>query len=264
MIRHTYLSTSRIDTSEEFPAGIALSVASESERLLILPVKIDHLPRQLTIKNVEPTTRRLSEFHLAVVRLLDIVGSLALIVILLPFLVLLTVVVAIVCGGSPAFAHTRIGKNGRKFECYKFRSMHLGAEQQLASLLAECPALRKEWDLDHKLADDPRITSLGKILRVTSLDELPQLFNVLIGEMSLVGPRPVVAAELKRYGRFQRSYLNMKPGLTGIWQITGRSNSTYRRRVAADRLYARRKSIIFDCKILLATVPAVLLKGGAR
>jgi lipopolysaccharide/colanic/teichoic acid biosynthesis glycosyltransferase len=259
----TNLAASRIDTSEEFPVGIAMSVASHSEKMLILPVKADPRVRQHSAMKVEPANRNLSRLHQAAERSLDIAGSLALIVLLLPVMLLLTVAVALACDGSPVFAHTRIGKGGRKFECYKFRSMHLGAEQRLTRLLAESPALRREWERDHKLGNDPRVTPFGGILRVTSLDELPQLFNVLIGDMSLVGPRPVVAAELRRYGRFQSTYLNMKPGLTGLWQISGRNEASYRRRVATDRLYARRKSIVLDCKILLATVPAVLTRRGA-
>ncbi len=259
----TNLAASRLDASEEFPVGIAMSVASHSEKILIMPVKADTRSRQRSTLSVEPANRHLSIFHQAAERTLDIDGSLVLLLILLPVMLLLTVAVALACGGSPFFAHTRVGKGGRKFPCYKFRSMHLGAEQHLVRLLAESPALRREWERDHKLTADPRITPFGKILRVTSLDELPQLFNVLLGDMSLVGPRPVVAAELGRYGRFQSSYLNIKPGLTGLWQISGRSEASYRRRVATDRLYARRKSIILDCKILFLTVPAVLTRRGA-
>lgn len=259
----TNLAASRLNASEEFPVGIAMSIASHSEKMLIRPVTADTRLRARPAQRAEPANRKASGLRQAAERSLDIVGSLALILFLLPVMLMLTVAVMLACGGSPFFAHSRIGKGGRPFHCYKFRSMHLGAEQRLVRLLAENPALRLEWERDHKLAEDPRVTPFGKILRVTSLDELPQLFNVLIGDMSLVGPRPVVAAELKRYGRHQTSYLENKPGLTGLWQITGRSEASYRRRVATDRLYARRKSIIFDCKIMLATVPAVLTRKGA-
>ena len=259
----TNLAASHFDTSEEVPAGISLSVGSQSEKMLILPAQTDRRQRLRSSLMAEAFVRRQGKLQPTIERLLDITGALVLIVALLPVMLMLTLAVAIASGGAPIFAHTRVGKDGRKFQCYKFRSMHLGAEQRLARLLAENPALRREWERDHKLADDPRVTTLGKILRVTSLDELPQLFNVLVGEMSLVGPRPVVAAELLRYGRFQSSYLSLKPGLTGLWQISGRSQSSYRRRIATDRLYARRKSIVLDCKILLATVPAVLTRRGA-
>lgn len=259
----TNLAASRIDAGEEFPVGIAMSIASHSEKMLIRPKHAEVLSRPRPVAKAEPAERQVGRFYQISERCLDVAGSLALIVVLLPVMLLLTVAVAIACGGSPFFAHARIGQGGRQFKCYKFRSMHLGAEQRLARLLAENPALRIEWERDHKLAQDPRVTPFGKILRVTSLDELPQLFNVLIGDMSLVGPRPVVAAELQRYGRFQASYLENKPGLTGLWQISGRSDATYRRRVATDHLYARRKSIFFDCKILIATVPAVLTRRGA-
>lgn len=193
----------------------------------------------------------------------DIAFSLAIIVFLLPVMILIVVAVAVTSVGSPIFAHRRIGQHGQTFDCYKFRSMYSGAEQRLARLLAEQPALREEWQRDHKLSRDPRITPLGHFLRVSSLDELPQLFNVLLGQMSLVGPRPIVQAELARYGRFSGSYLAVKPGLTGLWQVSGRSQTSYRRRVATDRLYARKKCIAFDCRIMLATVPAVLFQKGA-
>jgi lipopolysaccharide/colanic/teichoic acid biosynthesis glycosyltransferase len=196
-------------------------------------------------------------------RTLDITATLILLIVLLPVLVLLSVVVAIDSGGSPIFAHNRVGRGGRSFKCYKFRSMCANAEAKLVTLLQQDPVLRREWAQHHKLANDPRITPLGHFLRKTSLDELPQLFNVLAGEMSLVGPRPVVYAEIARYGRFKSSYLSMRPGITGLWQVTCRSESTYRRRVAIDRIYAKKKSLVLDCAILLATVPAVLSRKGA-
>jgi lipopolysaccharide/colanic/teichoic acid biosynthesis glycosyltransferase len=141
--------------------------------------------------------------------------------------------------------------------------MYVGAEQRLAELLAGDPELCKQWAEDHKLERDPRVTRLGQFLRNSSLDELPQLFNVLNGDMSLVGPRPIVEAELARYGRFAAFYLSVKPGLTGLWQVTGRNHTSYRRRVATDVAYVRSKSIMLDCRILLATIPAVLTGKGS-
>lgn len=196
-------------------------------------------------------------------RSLDLGASLALIVLLLPVLLFLAIAVAIDAGGSPIFAHRRIGKGGRPFNCYKFRSMCHDAEARLEAILDADPAMRREWSEHHKLTNDPRITRFGQFLRESSLDELPQLFNVLIGEMALVGPRPVVAAELPRYERHLTSYLSVKPGLTGLWQVTCRSDSTYRRRVAIDRVYAARKCLLLDLRILCATVPAVLSRRGA-
>jgi exopolysaccharide production protein ExoY len=135
------------------------------------------------------------------------------------------------------------------------------AEQRLQHLLATDPEAQQEWLRDHKLRRDPRITGIGNFLRRSSLDELPQFFNVLRGEMSLVGPRPIVVGEIARYGRYLGSYASVKPGLTGLWQVSGRSNTSYRRRVAMDVAYARAKCLRLDMSILLATIPAVV---GAR
>jgi lipopolysaccharide/colanic/teichoic acid biosynthesis glycosyltransferase len=137
------------------------------------------------------------------------------------------------------------------------------AEQVLRHLLNEHPELRDEWTKNFKLRNDPRITRTGRVLRLTSLDELPQLWNVLRGEMSLVGPRPIVRAELLRYGRNASRYLAVKPGLTGLWQVKGRSDTTYRRRVAMDKFYVRNQSILLDLYILASTPAAVLRRNGA-
>jgi lipopolysaccharide/colanic/teichoic acid biosynthesis glycosyltransferase len=166
-------------------------------------------------------------------------------------------------GGPMLFAHRRLGKDGRYFYCLKFRSMAVDAQERLASLLANDPAARAEWDKDHKLKTDPRVTKLGDFLRKTSLDELPQLFNVLKGEMSLVGPRPIVEAEIAKYGRRFRHYCAVKPGITGLWQVSGRNDTTYRARVAMDCVYARRRNAVMDFGIMLATVPAVLARKGS-
>lgn len=251
------LATRRFDAIETGALGMALSAASLPEQTLILPARpIACAPDPIVRINT-------GGWHVFSNRIMDIAISLALIVFLLPLMVLIAAAVAINSDGPPVFAHRRIGRNGQVFNCYKFRSMYAGAEQRLARLLAEQPSLRREWLRDHKLTKDPRVTPLGHFLRVNSLDELPQLFNVLLGQMSLVGPRPIVEAELARYGRYRGSYLAVKPGLTGLWQVSGRSKASYRRRVATDRLYARKKSILFDCRIMVATIPAVLLQKGA-
>jgi lipopolysaccharide/colanic/teichoic acid biosynthesis glycosyltransferase len=166
-------------------------------------------------------------------------------------------------GGPVLFAHRRIGKGGRYFYCYKFRSMAVDAEQRLASLLANDPEARAEWEKDHKLRNDPRVTKLGAFLRKTSLDELPQLINVLKGEMALVGPRPIVDAEVAKYGPRFASYCAVKPGITGLWQISGRNDTSYRTRVALDAVYAKRRNLIMDSYIIAATIPAVLLRKGS-
>jgi lipopolysaccharide/colanic/teichoic acid biosynthesis glycosyltransferase len=165
--------------------------------------------------------------------------------------------------GQIFFAHTRIGLHGRRFKCLKFRSMCLDAEHRLAAHLSADPEAREEWRCSQKLRNDPRITPMGRFLRRSSLDELPQLINVLRGEMSLVGPRPIVEAEVAKYNRRFRYYASVKPGITGLWQVSGRNNTPYRTRVALDCLYASRRCFAFDMIILLRTVPAVLLRQGS-
>jgi len=194
-------------------------------------------------------------------RTIDIVGASCAILFLMPLFVVVAALVLLTSRGRVFFGQKRIGRDGRLFTCFKFRSMVVDAEQRLHDLLATDPAAREEWLRDHKLKKDPRVTPIGTFLRKSSLDELPQFLNVLRGDMSLVGPRPIVIGEIPRYGRYLRSYASVKPGLTGLWQISGRSNTSYRRRVALDVTYARSKSLRLDISILLATVPAVV---GAR
>lgn len=184
-------------------------------------------------------------------------------VFLLPLMVGVALAVWAQDGGPPLFGHLRIGRDGRPFRCLKFRSMAIDADERLARLLAEDPDARAEWARDHKLRRDPRVTRLGAFLRKSSLDELPQLLNVIRGEMNLVGPRPIVGAEIERYGRRFRHYCSVKPGITGLWQVSGRNDVSYRRRVAIDAVYSRRRSAALDLWILAATVPAVLLKHGS-
>ena len=208
--------------------------------------------------------REYGEFDAALIRLIDVCGALILLAILAPVLLMIMMAIVITDPGPAFFGHLRVGRDGRPFKCWKFRSMYVGAEERLAALLDDHPVLRAEWELSHKLTKDPRITPLGEVLRVTSLDELPQLINVLRGEMSLVGPRPIVSAEIRRYGRHIASYYLVKPGLTGLWQVSGRSDTTYRRRVAMDVVYVRSKSVTFDMWLLLATIPAVLTARGSH
>jgi len=211
---------------------------------------------------VERVGRR-QRLHEILVRVCDIVLASLLIAFLSPLLAVAALLTWSHDGGSPIFAHTRIGRDGQSFKCLKFRSMVVDSAERLAALLASSPAARAEWEKDHKLRNDPRITPWGGFMRKTSIDELPQLFNVLRGEMSLVGPRPIVAAEVERYGRYISSYYAVTPGITGLWQVSGRNNTTYRRRVCLDVAYARSFSIGLYFKILFATIPAVLLSRGA-
>ena len=166
--------------------------------------------------------------------------------------------------GPVFFAHTRIGKDGKPFPCYKFRSMVVNSQEMLQKYLAENPAAREEWEPDFKLKDAPRVTPIGKFLRSTSLDELPQIFNVLRGEMSLVGPRPVIQEELdKYYGETAKLYCTVKPGITGLWQVSGRSDIGYDERVALDATYIKYRSMWGDIVILWKTIGVVLMKKGA-
>lgn len=184
-------------------------------------------------------------------------------VIISPLLLLIATWIYFDSPGPVIFKHIRIGKNGKAFGCYKFRTMCMDADKKLAELLANDTAARAEWERDFKLKDDPRVTKVGKFLRKTSLDELPQIFNVLKGEMSLVGPRPVVEEELEKYGEYLDDYLMVRPGITGMWQVNGRSDTTYEERVHMDSWYVRNWSIWIDIMLLWRTVKSVIKCEGA-
>ena len=194
-------------------------------------------------------------------RLFDIVVSVLILPFTLPLMVILLGLIAL-DGGKPIFMHPRVGKDGRIFGCLKFRTMVLDADARLKKLLSEDPSAAEEWAANFKLRDDPRITRIGRIVRKTSLDELPQLWNVLRGDMSLVGPRPVTEAEMPLYGRCIEAYHSVRPGVTGIWQVSGRNSLSFDERVELDRRYATQLSLIEDVRILLMTVPAVLNVTG--
>ena len=196
-------------------------------------------------------------------RMLDILVAICALVVLGPFLVIVAGSIYLTDGGSPVFAHQRVGKDGRLFGCLKFRTMVLDSQHKLDALLASDPDARAEWDRDHKLRNDPRVTRIGRFFRKASIDELPQLINVLRGEMSIVGPRPIVNAERARYGRHFASYCSVTPGITGIWQICGRNDVSYRRRIACDVLYVRSRSLRRNIGIIAMTVPAVLKSEGS-
>jgi exopolysaccharide production protein ExoY len=195
-------------------------------------------------------------------RVLDILGAIVLGLVFSPLMIVITLLMRR-RGGEVIYRHRRVGRDGRMFECLKFRTMVPNADLVLRQLLESSPELRAEWVRDHKLRNDPRITRIGRFLRRTSLDELPQLWNVLRGEMSLVGPRPVVREELLRYGRNVRTYLAAKPGITGLWQVTGRNDTDYRRRVVLDTYYVRNQTLLLDLYILLKTTGVVLGGSGA-
>lgn len=190
---------------------------------------------------------------------LSIVGGL---MISIPLL-LIALAVAIQNRGRVIFAHRRVGAAGKKFSCYKFQTMVPDAEAKLKKYLAENPDARREWEESFKLTNDPRVTWLGGLLRRTSLDELPQLWNVIRGDMSLVGPRPIVQAEVPRYGKNIREYYMVLPGITGMWQVSGRSDTTYPERVAMDTWYVRNWSVWIDIMYLFKTFKAVIYRRGA-
>ncbi len=166
--------------------------------------------------------------------------------------------------GGPAFYYQdRVGYEGKPFKCWKFRSMIVNADQALQQILANDPQARAEWDKDFKLKNDPRITKTGHFIRRTSLDELPQLWNVLRGDMSLVGPRPVTEKETLFYGDTLKDYISVKPGMTGLWQISGRNNVSYAERVALDSRYVHTRSFFGDLGIIMKTVKVMCFKTGA-
>jgi exopolysaccharide production protein ExoY len=194
-------------------------------------------------------------------RAMDLVGTLLLLTLVAP-LILAMIVAVWLGGGRPLFAHLRVGRNGRMFRCWKIRSMEPDAEARLEGLLASDPRLAAEWARGFKLTDDPRVTRVGAFLRRTRMDELPQLWNVLKGEMSLVGPRPVTREELLRYGRVAPLYYAVRPGLTGPWQVEGDEGTTYAERVDFDRLYILNRSLAGDMRLVLRTALVMLRLTG--
>jgi len=196
-------------------------------------------------------------------RIIDIALALSGIVLLAPLLIICYLVTIITSPGPALFRHRRVGFNGKHFNCLKFRTMVTDAPERLRRLLESDPLAAAEWTSNRKLRNDPRVTAIGAILRKSSLDELPQLFNVLKGEMSIIGPRPVPDEELERYASSISAYLACRPGITGLWQVSGRSTTTYSKRIACDTFYAHNWSMALDAKILIVTLPALLATDAA-
>jgi len=195
-------------------------------------------------------------------RIFDITASLFLLLVSSPVFALIALSIWRE-GGPVIYSHLRVGLGGKHFHCLKFRTMKTNADALLKGLLDSSPGARAEWDKEQKLKNDPRITKAGRFLRSSSLDELPQLWNVIRGDMSLVGPRPVVVSELARYGEDQPYYMQVRPGITGLWQISGRNDLDYRARVSLDVWYIRNWSLWYDLAILVKTLPIVFQKKGA-
>lgn len=196
-------------------------------------------------------------------RALDVTVALLALFFFLPLILLVALVIKLDTRGPLLFRHMRIGRGGEVFACLKFRTMVVNGDELLTEKLATCEYARMEWQSDFKLRNDPRVTRLGRFLRKASIDELPQLINVLRGEMSIVGPRPIVEEEIDRYGDYFEDYCSVRPGLTGLWQISGRNDVSYEERVRLDTRYARTKSLKSDVAIIAKTVPAVLRVRGS-
>ena len=218
-------------------------------------VHAGHVRRVATLRGVLPTYAPPVGGFLK--RTIDVIGSLLLLVLLTPLLLCTLILVRLFVGGPVIYFHRRIGVGGTRFVCYKFRTMAANGDEVLVRHLAANADAADEWERTRKLRDDPRVCSLAKVLRKSSLDELPQLFNVLRGDMSLVGPRPIVDEEIHQYGGHFEECFRVRPGLSGLWQVSGRNSVSYERRVALDRYYARRWSIWLDIRIMLKTVATV-------
>jgi exopolysaccharide production protein ExoY len=200
----------------------------------------------------------------SVKRDIDVIGALCFMILCAPIFLLVSLAVKL-DGGPVFFVHKRMGRGGFSFGCYKFRTMMVGAEECLSGYFAYNPEAVAEWRLEHKLRLDPRVTPMGAILRKTSVDEIPQMLNVLLGHMSLVGPRPVTEAEMtERYGPHAKIVMSVRPGVTGPWQVRGRNGIGYTNRIQLDAEYVRSRSLISDIGILLQTIPVVLGRVGAR
>ncbi|MDP1834855.1 MAG: sugar transferase [Chlamydiales bacterium] len=202
--------------------------------------------------------------HSPLKRAFDIAFSLCAIIIGLPLYALLALVVKLSSTGKVIFGHERVGRGGKIFKCYKFRTMYPNADQMLESVLNESPALRAEWDICRKLTNDPRITPIGHILRKTKLDEIPQFWNVLVGDLSIVGPRPVCADEIQKYyGVKSYKILSVRPGITGLWQTSDRREMTYQERINLDEQYIDRQNFFLDLLLVLKTIPTMVRPRGA-
>lgn len=202
--------------------------------------------------------------HLPIKRGFDILFSFCALVFCLPLFIILIILIRLTSKGQAIYSQKRIGRGGKPFLCYKFRSMYQDADARLKELLDSCPELRKEWSETRKLKKDPRVTRVGAFLRKTSFDELPQFWNVLKGDISVVGPRPVVEEEvINCLGKKASKILSVRPGLTCIWQVSGRSDTSYIKRIQLDEEYIDNRSFIFDLKLIAKTLPSMIFSKGA-
>lgn len=214
--------------------------------------------------NLSRATKFMTSFSKFIKISLDYILSLLGIIILSPLLIFLWICIYVNDPGPVIFKHMRVGKEGIEFPCYKFRTMVVNSEEVLAKILDSDPEALEEWETTFKLKHDPRVTKLGQFMRKTSLDELPQLLNVLKGEMSLVGPRPVIKEEIANYYvGHEQDYYSVRPGITGLWQVSGRNELSYEERVNLDSWYVQNWSLGLDAKILIKTIAVVIGRRGA-
>lgn len=247
--------------AEQIDAPACAHAAPSASSIDVLPQSVsDALHRS---RSSVDRANRASEFGLSIKRVFDVLAAAMIVVFISPIFVLVALTVKMTDGGSILYSHKRVGKNGRQFGCLKFRTMVPNGNQVLAAYLSDNPDAATEWTMMRKLRHDPRVTAIGRILRKSSLDEIPQLFNVLRGDMSLVGPRPVMAEELVHYGHNVPHYFQVRPGLTGLWQVSGRSNLSYDQRVEFDCQYVRNWSFGGDIALLLRTIPVVCFGKGS-
>ena len=202
--------------------------------------------------------RNQSRYGRSLKRIGDIIFSLLVLTLGSPIFFLIGILVKLSSPGSVFYIQRRVGRNYKEFGCIKFRTMYKDADDLLPNLLNKYPLMRKEFENDFKLRQDPRITKLGRFLRRSSLDELPQFLNVLKGEMSVVGPRPIVNNEIDKYSLFMEEVISVRPGLTGLWQVSGRNNLSYKKRVELDLVYARNRNFILDLEIIILTLGVLL------
>ncbi|WBW98656.1 sugar transferase [Oceanirhabdus sp. W0125-5] len=200
-------------------------------------------------------------WYFSIKRVIDIIGALAGLIVLSPVFLIIGISIKVGSKGKVIFGHTRLGMNGKPIKVYKFRSMYENAKEMMENFT---PEQKEEFEKNFKLENDPRITKIGKFLRESSLDELPQLINILKGDMTIVGPRPIVEREIEKYGVYGDKFLSAKPGLTGLWQVSGRSDTTYEERVLLDMEYIDKRTVLGDIVIILKTVGVVFNRIGAR
>jgi len=189
---------------------------------------------------------------------LDIVASVTFLIIGFPIFLLIALLIKLSSSGPIFYFHKRLGKNNKYFNCVKFRTMYPESSDILENLLEKNDDIKREFEKNHKIKNDPRITPIGKILRKTSLDELPQFINVLRSEMSIVGPRPIVKEEINKYGDAFKKVSSIKPGITGLWQVSGRNNLTYRKRILLDLIYVENHNLLMDIRIIIRTIGVII------